>query len=179
MLVCTHTWETVLLFFCIYSFSLSLIPSLSLSLFPYPSLHPSIHPSVHLSILSSLSTGTLHSVAFFCVPQRQCSLLSQITSDHLPAPSLLPGALRPTACSWAVPDVLFLHRPHLLLLTMCECLRGIFRVTWTPSSSAGQDESVCFGVYGATYPHYCFHILGARSWESELWLHNLHRWGCV
>lgn len=101
MLVCTHVRDgPALLSVFTLSLSLSLIPSLIF-------LHPSFptHPSIHPSILPTPSEHRISPLCCFlliCVPHRRCSLLSHITSDHPPAPSVSAvGALSPTACSWA------------------------------------------------------------------------------
>ncbi|MEQ2232074.1 hypothetical protein ILYODFUR_007346, partial [Ilyodon furcidens] len=62
-------------------------------------------------------------------------MLVLASDTHQPPPALLQSSPSSAACVWADPLV------HLLLFgllrrTMCECLRGIFRVTWTPSSNA-------------------------------------------
>lgn len=115
---------------------------------PYPSpiIHPSIHPSLPLwpqdlpTLLLSFNL-CYTPTAQLCSPRSpQITCLPQLCSPALSAPQPARGLLQ--RCISSI---------DLLLLTMCECLRGIFRVTWTPSSSAGQDESVCFGVYEATY----------------------------
>ena len=85
----------------LYLLFLSLIHSL-ISLYPSFPTHPSILPST-LPSLSELRTSPLPCFLLIGAPQRQCSLLSQITC--------LPGALSPTACSGAVPQLLHLQQP--------------------------------------------------------------------
>lgn len=138
----THWWDSP-------SLLLSVSRSVSLSADPSPHLsahHPSfpIHLSLPLppsSISFAFFLFVFHtdSVAWSPVgPQsvkptprssQTPSCLPQLCGPALPSPRPVSGLFQRCASSI-----------DFLLRTMCECLRGIFRVTWTPSSNAGQDE---------------------------------------
>ena len=130
----------------------------SVTLFFHPSILPSIHPSIHPSLTA---LGALHPLSLFyvclsdihavSVAQSQAqtvkptpgthqtpTVLPQLCCRALPAPQPVCGPLRRCVSSFG-----------FLLWTMCECLRGIFRVTWAPSSDAGQGESLYYFYYSA------------------------------
>lgn len=105
-------------------------------------IHPSIHP--WYSPPSFPLIVCLFSIHADSVTQCPSDPKSQAdppvaSNTHWPPPALLQSSPGCTACVWAVPSLHFLHL-RLVLRIMCECLRGIFRVTWAPSSSTGQIE---------------------------------------
>lgn len=178
MLVGTHRDDPVLLLYLLFlSLSCWSLPSslfIPLSLPISPSLIPPSPPTP--LFLSEHRNSPLCCFLLICVPQRRCSALSQITSDHLPAPSLLPGAFSPSACCWAVPEVLLLHRPpaaaaaadHVWVSAwniqshldpFLQCRSGWVSVFWCVWSH----------ITSWLFPYSWSHKLRIRTWASYTW----------
>lgn len=130
-----------------------------LQLFLSPLTPPLIfltHPSIPHSLLTRDPTTSLCLSCSLPIPLWQCSSDSRgahptpKNSQTDPPDRLRQPPASPRLCLPALPAPrpscgllqLCVSSTDLPLRTMCECLRGIFRVTWTPSSNAGQDDKV-------------------------------------
>lgn len=132
------------------------LPSSCIHPFIPPSLPPCLPPSLHPSL--SADPGPLQHLMLSCLSapdssaqtpagpgpwnQSQCRIATNLhlsPSDSPPTHTTDLATHLPSAESLGCSSRLFPPATSCCR-TMCECLRGIFRVTWTPSSNAGQDE---------------------------------------